>query len=63
VVRSGRIQSGTPHELFTAAIYTATAGCFDVTPDGQGFLLLLFASQAEGSIWPNVVSKWQVSLP
>jgi serine/threonine protein kinase len=61
--RSGRVQSGTPHELFTAAIYTATAGSFDVTPDGQRFLLLLFASQAEGSIRLNVVSNWQVSLP
>jgi Tol biopolymer transport system component len=61
--RSGRVQSGTPHELFTAPIYTATSGAFDVTPDGQRFLLLLFASQAEGSIRLNVVSNWQVSLP
>jgi serine/threonine protein kinase len=60
--RSGRVQSGTPHELFTAPIYVATSGSFDVTPDGQRFLLLLFASQAEGSIRLNVVSNWQVSL-
>jgi serine/threonine protein kinase len=57
------LQSGTPHELFTAPIYTATAGSFDVTPDGQRFLLLLFASQAEGSIRLNVVSNWQSGLP
>jgi Tol biopolymer transport system component len=61
--RSGRVQSGTPHRLFTASIYTSTAGSFDVTPDGQRFLLLLFASQAEGSTRLNVVSNWQVSLP
>ena len=61
--RSGRVQSGNPRELFTAPIYTATAGSFDVTRDGQRFLLLLFASQAEGSIRLNVVSNWQVSLP
>jgi Tol biopolymer transport system component len=57
------IESGTPHALFTAPIYTATAGSFDVTPDGQRFLLLLFASQAEGSIRLNVVSNWQAGLP
>jgi Tol biopolymer transport system component len=54
---SGRIRSGAPHELFGAPIYTATAGSYDVTPDGQRFLLLLFASQAEGSIRLNVVSN------
>jgi serine/threonine protein kinase len=59
----GRLQSGTPRELFTAPIYTATAGSFDVTPDGQRFVLLLFASQAEGSIRLNVVSNWQAGLP
>jgi len=48
--------------LFTAPIYTATAGSFDVTPDGQRFLLLLFASQGEGSIRLNVVSNWQAGL-
>jgi Tol biopolymer transport system component len=56
------VQSGTPRELFTAPIYTATAGSFDVTPDGQRFLLLLFASQGEGSIRLNVVSNWQAGL-
>jgi Tol biopolymer transport system component/predicted Ser/Thr protein kinase len=56
------VHSGTPRELFTAPIYTATAGCFDVTPDGQRFLLLLFASQGEGSIRLNVVSNWQAGL-
>jgi Tol biopolymer transport system component len=56
------VRSGTPHELFTAPIYTATAGSFDVTPDGQRFLLLLFASQGEGSIRLNVVSNWQAGL-
>src|SRR5262245_5822717 len=60
---SGRIQGGTPRELFSAAIYTATAGSFDVTPDGQRFVLLLFASQDEGSIRLNVVSNWQAGLP
>jgi serine/threonine protein kinase/Tol biopolymer transport system component len=57
------IQSGTPHELFTAPMYTATAGSFDVTDDGQRFLVLLFASQGEGSIRLNVVSNWQAGLP
>jgi len=56
------LQSGTPRELFRAPIYTATAGSFDVTPDGQRFLLLLFASQGEGSIRLNVVSNWQAGL-
>ena len=56
------VQSGTPRELFAAPIYTATAGSFDVTPDGQRFLLLLFASQGEGSIRLNVVSNWQAGL-
>jgi eukaryotic-like serine/threonine-protein kinase len=60
---NGRIQSGAPHELFTAPIYTATVGSFDVTPDGQRFVVLLFASQAEGSIRLNVVSNWQAGLP
>jgi serine/threonine protein kinase len=59
----GELQSGTPRELFTAPIYTATAGCFDVSPDGQRFLVLLFASQAEGSIRLNVASNWQAGLP
>jgi serine/threonine protein kinase len=59
----GGLQSGTPRELFTAPIYTATAGCFDVTPDGQRFVVLLFASQAEGSVRLNVVSNWQAGLP
>ena len=57
------IQSGTPRELFTAPIYTATAGSFDVTDDGQRFLVLLFASQGERSIRMNVVSNWQTGLP
>jgi len=57
------VRSGTPRELFAAPIYTATAGSFDVTPDGQRFLLLLFASQGEGSIRLNVVSNWQAGLP
>jgi hypothetical protein len=57
------VRSGAPRELFTAPIYTATSGCFDVTPDGQRFLLLLFASQGEGSIRLNVVSNWQAGLP
>jgi eukaryotic-like serine/threonine-protein kinase len=39
------VRSGTPRELFAAPIYTATSGSFDVTPDGQRFLLLLFASR------------------
>jgi hypothetical protein len=56
------VTSGTPHELFAAPIYTATAGSFDVTSDGQRFLLL-FASQGEGSIRLNVVSNWQSGLP
>jgi len=60
---AGRLQSGTPHQLFTAPIYTATSGSFDVTPDGQRFVLLLFASQAEGSIRLSVVSNWQAGLP
>jgi len=57
------LQNGTPHELFTAPMYTATAGAFDVTADGQRFVLLLFASQGEGSIRLNVVSNWQAGLP
>ena len=56
------LQIGTPRALFTAPIYTATAGSFDVTPDGERFVLLLFASQAEGSIRLNVVSNWQAGL-
>jgi len=38
-------------------------GSFDVTPDGERFLLLLFASLAEGSIRLNVISNWQAGLP
>jgi len=34
-----------------------------VTPDGERFLLLLFASLAEGSIRLNVISNWQAGLP
>jgi len=56
------LQVGTPRALFTAPIYTATAGSFDVTQDGERFVLLLFASQAEGSIRLNVVSNWQAGL-
>jgi hypothetical protein len=56
------LQIGTPRALFTAPIYTATAGSFDVTQDGERFVLLLFASQAEGSIRLNVVSNWQAGL-
>jgi serine/threonine protein kinase/Tol biopolymer transport system component len=59
----GGLRSGTPRELFSAPIYTSTAGAFDVTPDGERFLLLLFASLAEGSIRLNVVSNWQAGLP
>jgi hypothetical protein len=44
-------------------MYTATAGAFDVTADGQRFVVLLFASQGEGSIRLNVVSNWQAGLP
>lgn len=56
------LQVGAPRALFTAPIYTATAGSFDVTQDGERFVLLLFASQAEGSIRLNVVSNWQDGL-
>jgi Tol biopolymer transport system component len=57
------VQSGMPHELFTVPMYTATAGSFDVTADGQRFVVLLFASQGERSIRLNIISNWQVGLP
>ena len=57
------VQSGTPRELLTAPIYTATSGSFDVTSDGQRFPLLLFSSLGQGSIRLNVMSNWQAGLP
>jgi Tol biopolymer transport system component len=57
------VRSGTPRELFTAPIYTATSGSFDVSPDGQRFLLLLWSSLEQRSIRLNVVSNWQAGLP
>ncbi len=56
------IRAETPRVLFSANFRSASLHEFDVTPDGQRFLLVL-DSRTEGNIDRlTVVSNWQAAL-
>jgi eukaryotic-like serine/threonine-protein kinase len=65
VNRSGtRLEFGTPAELFktVAPIVGRTLGSYDVTPDGQRFLLGEFLGESANAI-PTVILNWPGILP
>jgi hypothetical protein len=56
------VRAETPRVLFTAELQNGGLHGFDVTPDGQRFLLLLMP-RAEGStLHPTVMANWPAQL-
>lgn len=56
------IRAELPRELFSADFLSFAVHEFDVTPDGQRFLLILYP-QTEGNVQRlTVVSNWQAAL-
>jgi eukaryotic-like serine/threonine-protein kinase len=55
------IRAETPRELFSAPFQNGGLHEFDVTPDGQRFLLIL-TPRSEGSNQLTVISNWQAAL-
>jgi Tol biopolymer transport system component len=56
------IRAETPRELFSADFRNASLHEFDVTPDGQRFLLILDSSTEGKTERLTVVSNWQAAL-
>ncbi|HLK51495.1 MAG TPA: hypothetical protein VKT49_25315, partial [Bryobacteraceae bacterium] len=54
------VRPETPRELFAAPFRTGTLRGFDVTRDGQRFLMILQASAQDDRL--TVVSNWQAAL-
>jgi hypothetical protein len=59
----GGVRAETPRVLFSADFTNGGLHAFDVTPDGQRFLLMLTARAAEGANSRlTVVTNWQAAL-
>ena len=54
------LKVGTPRELFRAAPRAGRSQSFDVTPDGQRFLIILAPEEERSRL--TVVSNWQAVL-
>ena len=54
------LQGSTPRELFRPATHPGRASSFDVTADGQRFLIILTPEQERSRL--TVVSNWQAVL-
>ena len=58
----GRVEIDPPRDLFVFANYLGPAYHYDVTPDGQRFLLTQPPNVNAGLGPMNVVSDWQAGL-
>jgi hypothetical protein len=56
------IRAETPRELFSADFQTGSLREFDVTADGQRFLIILNTTSQGESQRMTVVSNWQAAL-
>lgn len=56
------VESDTPRQLFTMSQMTSVFSPYDVTADGQRFLMLLPAGGPPGIAPLTVVVNWQAGL-